>query len=77
MQCNAILLSSHVHDIQQSLRERLEPTIIADVSTAVIVSFIHVDPDAIKRDVFIECPDLLLPPFLCLLCKEVWIVHGT
>ena len=52
-------------------------TVIAHVPGTEIVRLIHVNPNAIKRDLVVEAADLLLPPPLCLLSKEVWVMHST
>ena len=50
---------------------------MGNITVAVVVRLIHVNPDAIQGDDGVECPDLILPPALGLMCQEVRIVHSA
>jgi len=50
---------------------------MGNITVAVIVRLVHVNPDAIQGDDVVECPDLVLPPALGFMCQEVRIVHSA
>ena len=52
-------------------------TVVAQVPGAEVVGFIHINPDAMNWYFAIEVSDLLFPPPLGLLCKEIWVIHST
>ena len=48
-----------------------------DIPSAVVAGLIHVNPDPIQWQHLVKVPDLVLPPGLSPLCKEVWKVYST